>query len=160
MTTLNGIHHLTILTADIDRLEAFYERVFEAPVTLDMEEDGLRHAFIELGPDTVLHPFQVPGVEVPQGDVPMFERGRMDHIGLNATSEQTFWELRRRVLEEDAGVDDAVVTDMGPLLSFTFEDPDGARHEVIWVKPGTPGDEMLARADWKTIDGPPRGSTD
>jgi catechol 2,3-dioxygenase-like lactoylglutathione lyase family enzyme len=160
MKTLNGIHHLTSLTADIDRLTAFYERVFEAPVTLDMEEDGLRHAFIELGPDTVLHPFQVPGVEVPQGDVPMFQRGRMDHIGLNATSEKVFWELRGRILEEGAGVDDAVVSDMGPLLSFTFEDPDGARHEVIWVKPDVPSAEMLARADWETIDGSPAGTAD
>ena len=41
---------------------AFYERIFEAPVTLDMEEEGLRHIFIEVGPRTVLHPIRVPGV--------------------------------------------------------------------------------------------------
>ena len=46
---LNDIHHLTFITADLDRLIAFYERVFEARVTVDLEEDGLRHAFIEVG---------------------------------------------------------------------------------------------------------------
>jgi catechol 2,3-dioxygenase-like lactoylglutathione lyase family enzyme len=149
---LNGIHHLTTLTADMDRLIAFYERVFDASVPLDMDEDGVRHVFIELGPNTVLHPFSVPGVDVPQGDVPMFGRGRLDHFGLNADSEEHFWELRRRIVEEGAGVDDAVVTDMGTLLSFTFEDPDGARHEVIWTKPGVPVAETKDRADWTTVE--------
>jgi len=131
---LNGIHHLTNLTADLDRLIGFYQRVFDAQVTLDMEEEGLRHAFIELGPNTVLHPFEVPGVEVPQGDVPMFARGRLDHFGINTDSEDTFWELRDRV-----------------IVSFTFEDPDGARHEVIWMRPGVPADEILARPEWTTL---------
>jgi catechol 2,3-dioxygenase-like lactoylglutathione lyase family enzyme len=61
MQLLNGIHHLTFVTSDMDRLIAFYERVFGARVTVDLEEEGLRHAFIEVGPHTVLHPFQVPG---------------------------------------------------------------------------------------------------
>ncbi len=65
MALIDGIHHLTTLTADLDRLIGFYARVFGAGVTLDLEEEGLRHAFIELGPATVLHPFQVPGLEVP-----------------------------------------------------------------------------------------------
>jgi catechol 2,3-dioxygenase-like lactoylglutathione lyase family enzyme len=151
---LGGIHHLTVLSADIDRLAAFYERVFEAPKTLDMEEDGLRHVYIQLGPATVLHPFEVPGIDVPQGEIPMFQRGRMDHIGLHAESEESFWELRRRVLAEGAAVDDAVVSDMGSLISFTFEDPDGLRHEVIWERPGELPEATLPRAEWTTADDP------
>jgi len=149
---LNGVHHLTNLTADMDRLIEFYERVFDAEVMLDMEEEGLRHAFIRLGPSTFLHPFQVPGVEVPQGDVPMFARGRLDHYGLNADSEETFWKLRDAVREAGAGVDNAVVTDMGNLLSFTYEDPDGARHEVIWTRSEKLDPEELQRSRWKTIE--------
>jgi uncharacterized glyoxalase superfamily protein PhnB len=43
------------LTAeDMDRLLAFYVRVFDAEVTLDMTEKGLRHAFFTVGPATVL----------------------------------------------------------------------------------------------------------
>jgi catechol 2,3-dioxygenase-like lactoylglutathione lyase family enzyme len=92
---LNDIHHLTFITADLDRLIGFYERVFEARVTVDLEEEGLRHAFIEVGPHTVLHPFQVPGVE-PLGSQPVFQRGRLDHFALNAASEEAFRELHRR----------------------------------------------------------------
>jgi catechol 2,3-dioxygenase-like lactoylglutathione lyase family enzyme len=69
---LNDIHHLTFITADLDRLIAFYERVFGAQVTVDLEEEGLRHAFIEVGPRTVLHPFQVPDA-TPPGPQPMFQ---------------------------------------------------------------------------------------
>ena len=76
-------------TADLDRLIAFYERVFGARVTLDLEEEGLRHAFIEVGPHPVLHPFQVPDL-IPPGSQPMFQRGRLEHFGLNAASQEAF----------------------------------------------------------------------
>lgn len=149
MKLLNDIQHLTFITADMDRLIAFYERVFEARVTVDLEEDGLRHAFIEVGPHTVLHPFQVTGVE-PPGPQPMFQRGRLDHFALNAASEEAFRELRRRVVIEGAG--NGVVTDMGLLLSFGFTDPDGGGHEVVWVKPGVPARALLKRADWAMVE--------
>ena len=57
---LNGIHHLTFVAADMDRLISFYGRLFGARTTVVLEEEGLRHAFIEVGPRTVLHPFEVP----------------------------------------------------------------------------------------------------
>ena len=147
---LDGIHHLTILTADMDRLVGFYERVFGARVTMDIEEEGVRHTFIELGPSTVLHPFEIPGADVPQGEIPMFARGRLDHVGLNAVSEEAFLELRRRVIAEGAG--DGVVTDMRTLLSFGFTDPDGGEHEVVWMKPGLADEEPLRRIDWITVE--------
>lgn len=150
MALLNGIHHLAILTADMDRLIAFYERVFDARPLLDMEEEGLRHAFIELGPTTVLHPFQIPGVEVPQEPVSMFTRGRLDHLALNASSEEAFREVRQRVIA--AGADDGTVTDVGPILSLTFTDPDGAEHEVTWSKPGVTFGRSQTRALWTTVE--------
>jgi catechol 2,3-dioxygenase-like lactoylglutathione lyase family enzyme len=149
MQLLNDIHHLTFVTADMDRLIDFYERVFEARVTVDLEEEGFRHVFIEVGPHTVLHPFQVAGVE-PPGYQTMFERGRLDHFGLNAASEEAFLELRRRVIFEDAG--DGEVTDMGSLLSFGFTDPDGGAQEVIWAKPDIPVERTLPRAEWAPYD--------
>ena len=149
MPLLNDFHHLTFVTSDLDRLIAFYERVFGARVTVDLEEEGLRHAFIEVGPRTVLHPFQVPGVD-PPGPLPMFGRGRLDHFALNAASEEAFGEILRRVVAEGAG--DGVVTDMGSLLNFGFTDPDGGQHEVVWVKPGVPAESGLRRAEWSSFE--------
>ena len=149
MQLLNDMHHLTFLTADMDRLIDFYARVFGARVTVDLEEEGLRHAFIEIGPHSVLHPFQVPGVE-PPGAQPMFERGRLDHFALNAATEEAFREARRRLVEE--GASDGTVTDMGSLLLLSFSDPDEGRHELVWVKPGVPVAQGLRRAEWTRSD--------
>ena len=148
MQLLNDIHHLTFITADMGRLISFYARVFDARVTVDLEEEGLRHAFIEVGPHTVLHPFQVPGIE-PPGPQPMFKRGRLDHFALNAASEQAFREVRRRLVAE--GASDGAVTDMGSLLLLSFIDPDGGSHEVAWVKPGVPVTQGLKRAEWTKV---------
>jgi hypothetical protein len=118
-------------------------------VTVDLEEEGLRHAFIEVGPHTVLHPFQVPGVE-PPGPLPMFGRGRLDHFAFNAASEEAFRGILRRVVEEGAG--DGSVTDMGSLLNTGFTDPDGGEHEVVWVKPSVPVEAGLRQAEWKSVE--------
>ena len=81
---VDGAHHITFLTDDMDRLLAFYVRVFDAEVTLDMTEEGLRHAFLRVGPTTVLHPFQILEGPGPPPPSPMFSRGRLDHFALLA----------------------------------------------------------------------------
>lgn len=149
MLLLNDIHHLTFITANMDRLIAFYERVFDAQLLLDLEEEGLRHSFIKVGPHTILHPFQIPAIQ-PPGDQPMFQRGRLDHFALNSASEEAFREIHRRVMAE--GVDDGIVTDMGSIIIFSFTDPDRGRHEVVWVKPDVPVNAGIKRAEWKTVE--------
>ena len=152
MALVNDVHHIAFLTADMDRLISFYARIFDARVTLDVA-DPARHAFIEIGPHTVLHPFEVPAAEVP-GRQPMFARGRLDHFALNAVSEEAFREIRRRVVAEGAqATEGGLVTDMGALLSFTFHDPDEAWVEVMWVKPGVRfEDAPTGPAEWRMID--------
>ena len=148
---IKGLHHVAFLTTDMDRLMGFYERVFEPRVTLDLTEEGLRHAFIEIGPHTLLHPFQIP--DVPLGPAePMFGRGRLDHLALSAADEKAFWELRRRIVAEGAG--DGTVTDMGSVLNVGFTDPDGSQHEVVWPRPGVPAAAGRRRAEWTTVEPP------
>jgi catechol 2,3-dioxygenase-like lactoylglutathione lyase family enzyme len=149
MQLLDDIHHLTFLSADLDRLIAFYAEVFDAPVLLDLREDGLRHVMIPVGPHSNLHAFQIPGID-PPGPLPMFQRGRLDHFALNAASEQAFRELYRRLVAR--GACDGEVTDMGPLLLFSFVDPDGAKHEVAWNKPGALLGQGGERAAWKRVE--------
>jgi catechol 2,3-dioxygenase-like lactoylglutathione lyase family enzyme len=71
----DGVHHLTFLTEDMERLVAFYVRVFEAELTLDMTEEGARHVFLRVGPNTVLHPSQLLEGTSPPPPAPMFTRG-------------------------------------------------------------------------------------
>jgi catechol 2,3-dioxygenase-like lactoylglutathione lyase family enzyme len=150
---VDGIHHLTFLTKDIDRLTAFYERVLGAPTTLDLTEEGVRHVFIELSPTTVLHPFQFLVEDAPPlAPAPgtMFARGRIDHFALLAPSEEAFRELRRRI--EAEGAADGDVRDMRAAWIMGFHDPDGIYVEVIWRKPALPDSDTLLRAEWTTVD--------
>jgi catechol 2,3-dioxygenase-like lactoylglutathione lyase family enzyme len=146
---VDGVHHVTFLTEDMDRLLAFYVRVFDAEVTLDMTEEGVRHAFLKVGSTTVLHPFQMLEGPGPPPPAPMFRRGRLDHFALLAPSEEAFRELRRRI--EAEGAADGDVRDMKSYWIMGYFDPDGAAHEVMLRRPGAAEADMLERARWTTV---------
>jgi catechol 2,3-dioxygenase-like lactoylglutathione lyase family enzyme len=151
MTLVEGMHHVTFLTEDVDRLTAFYERVFDATKTLDMKEEGVRHVFLEIGSTTVLHPFQIlEGPPLPPAPGTMFQRGRLDHFALLAPSEEAFREIRRRI--ESEGAADGDVRDMKTMWIMGLHDPDRFYVEVIWRKPGVPDAQTLKRAEWKIVE--------
>jgi catechol 2,3-dioxygenase-like lactoylglutathione lyase family enzyme len=151
MTLVEGIHHVTFLSEDLDRLASFYERAFDARKTLDMTEEGVRHIYLEVGPTTVLHPFQfLEDLPLPSAPGTMFQRGRLDHFALRAPSEEAFREVRRRV--EAEGAADGDVRDMDTMWIMGFNDPDGFYVEVIWHKPDKPDSETLPRAGWRTLE--------
>jgi catechol 2,3-dioxygenase-like lactoylglutathione lyase family enzyme len=151
MTLVEGMHHVTFLTEDVDRLTAFYERVFDATRTLDMKEEGVRHVFLEIGSTTVLHPFQIlEGPPLPPAPGTMFQRGRLDHFALLAPSEEAFREIRRRI--ESEGAADGDVRDMKTMWIMGLHDPDRFYVEVIWRKPGVPDAQTLKRAEWKIVE--------
>lgn len=151
MNLVEGVHHVTFLTEDIERLSAFYRRVFDARTTLDMTEGGVRHVFLEVEPTTVLHPFQIlDGPALPSAPGTMFQRGRLDHFAFWAPSEEAFREIRRRI--ESEGAADGDVRDMKTMWIMGFHDPDGLYVEVIWHKPGVPDSETLPRAKWQTVE--------
>jgi catechol 2,3-dioxygenase-like lactoylglutathione lyase family enzyme len=151
MRLVEGVHHVTFLTEDLDRLTAFYERVFDATKTLDMTEEGVRHVFIEIGPATVLHPFQIlTAPALPPAPGTMFRRGRLDHFALRAPSEEAFREIRSRI--EAEGAADGDVRDMKTMWIMGFHDPDDFYVEVIWRKPDVPDHETLERAEWSTVE--------
>jgi catechol 2,3-dioxygenase-like lactoylglutathione lyase family enzyme len=151
MTLVVGVHHVTFLTEDVERLVAFYGRVFDARKTFDETEEGVRHVFLEVGSTAVLHPFQIlDGPSLPPAPGTMFGRGRLDHFALLAASEDAFREIHRRI--ELEGAADGDVRDMDTMWIMGFHDPDGFYVEVIWRKPGVPDSETLPRQAWKTVE--------
>lgn len=132
---LEGLNHVAILTNDADRLHAFYEEVFEATVqTVGPEvEPGLRMSIIHVGPWSELNVFEIEGNTEADRQVPMFGRGRIDHLALQAESIEAFDAIRDRLVERGAA--DEFVTDFGPMLSIFFRDPDGLECEVCVTNP-------------------------
>ncbi len=153
---LRGINHVATLTADTERLHDFYREVFDAEIAGDLKEapegPGFRLSFVDIGDGTMLNVFQIDGNTEASRQVPMFGRGRIDHLGLRARDLASFEEIRRRLMERGAA--DAFVTDFGPELSLFFRDPDGLEGEVlvenpdaipgVYHPPGTPARRYVA----------------
>jgi catechol 2,3-dioxygenase-like lactoylglutathione lyase family enzyme len=130
---LDGINHVALLTTDTDRLVEFYRDVFGATVFAQQDAGpGTTLTFIDIGPATQLNVFQMDGNEQPH--TPMFARGPIDHLGLQASSKESFDTIRTRLMER--GATDGFVTDFGGALSVFFVDPDGLECEVCLHIPG------------------------
>ena len=131
---LDGLNHVALLTNDTDRLVDFYREVFEARVDGQQQDgSGLRLTFIRVGESSELNVFEIAHNTEATRQTPMFERGRIDHLGLQAASLEAFDEIRRRLMARGAA--DDFVTDFGPILSVFFRDPDGLEGEVCVANP-------------------------
>jgi catechol 2,3-dioxygenase-like lactoylglutathione lyase family enzyme len=132
-----GFNHVAVITNDLDRFQAFYREVFDAVVVRDGSEfpdgSGPRLSVIMIGEYAELNVFQVDGNTEADRQLPMFGRGRLDHLAIQATSLEAFEEIRDRLILRGAA--DDFVTDFGPMLSLFFRDPDGLEAEVCVENP-------------------------
>ncbi len=134
---LKGLNHVGMITNDADRLNDFYREVFDAEVVRDGSEfpegTGPRLSIIKIGDWAELNVFQIEGNHEADRQTPMFGRGRLDHLALQAASLQDFETIRQRLMDRKAA--DDFVTDFGPMLSIFFRDPDGLECEVCVENP-------------------------
>ena len=132
-----GFNHVAVLTNDTERLQEFYTEVFDAVVLRDGleidDEPDVRMTVIHVGPSAELNVFQIKGNTESQRQTPMFERGRLDHLALQAASLEAFETIRDRLMAR--GSADDFVTDFGQILSVFFRDPDGLECEVCVKNP-------------------------
>ena len=143
---LSGLNHVAVLTGDTERFLEFYDGVFEATHDVLQDQDGFKVTAVWIGPTAELNVFQIDGNLEHERQVPMFGRGRLDHLALEAASIEAFEEIRDRLLGR--GATDGFVTDFGQILSLFFRDPDGLEAEVcvrnpdaqpgVFNPPGTP----------------------
>lgn len=134
---LKGLNHVAIITNDTARLNAFYEEVFDAEILRDGSEfpdgKGPRLSIVKIGDWSELNVFQIEGNTEADRQTPMFGRGRIDHLAVQAASMEAFEAIRQRLMARGAA--DDFVTDFGPMLSIFFRDPDGLECEVCVENP-------------------------
>jgi catechol 2,3-dioxygenase-like lactoylglutathione lyase family enzyme len=146
---LDGYNHVAVLTKDTARLHAFYREVFDADVLVEGKgppDGSVKMSAVRLGPHSELNVFEIGGNTEADRQTPMFGRGRIDHLALQAESLDAFEVVRDRLVAR--GASDGFVTDFGPILSLFFRDPDGLECEVcvenpdaqpgVFHPPGTP----------------------
>jgi catechol 2,3-dioxygenase-like lactoylglutathione lyase family enzyme len=143
---LSGIDHVAVMTGDTRRLVEFYEGAFDATHQVVEEQEGFTMTIVRVGRTGQLNVFEMAGNDEHERQVPMFGRGRLDHLALHAASTEAFDVIRDRLIQR--GATDGFVTDFGPVLSLFFRDPDGLEAEVcvdnpdarpgVFNPPGTP----------------------
>lgn len=130
---VSGINHVAILTGETGRFLEFYGGVFDATHEVLQEREGFRLTIVWVGSSAELNVFELDGNTEHERQVPMFGRGRLDHLALEAASLEAFDEIRSRLLARSAT--DGFVTDFGHILSLFFRDPDGLEAEVCVANP-------------------------
>ena len=130
---LSGLNHVAVLTGDTARFLEFYGSVFDATHEVLQGEPGFSVTLVWIGPTTELNVFEIQSNTEHEHQVPMFGRGRLDHLALEAASIESFDEIRNRLLAR--GATDGFVTDFGHILSLFFRDPDGLESEVCVQNP-------------------------
>ena len=129
-SSARGVHHVALLSSDVERTIRFYQDVLEFPLTEIFENRdyaGSNHFFFDLGNGNLLAFFDFPGLDLgPYEEV----LGGLHHIAISVDPER--WERLRDKLY-DAGV--GYQEESGS--SLYFNDPDGARLELIADPLGT-----------------------
>jgi len=118
------VHHVALLSSDVERTVRFYQEVVGFPLTDIFENrdyQGSNHFFLDIGHGSALAFFDLPGLDLgPYAEV----LGGLHHIAISVTPES--WAQARQRLDA-AGV--AYQAESG--TSMYFKDPDGARPELI-----------------------------
>jgi len=123
-STARGVHHVALLSSDVERTVRFYQGVLGFPLTEMIENrdyKGSTHFFFDLGNGNLLAFFDFPGLDLgPYAEV----LGGLHHLAISVDP-ATWRELRDRL--EAAGVE--YMEESG--TSIYFRDPDGARIELL-----------------------------
>ena len=123
-STAGGVHHVALLSADVERTIRFYQDLLEFPLTELFENrdyKGSTHFFFDIGNGNSLAFFDFPGLDLGDyGEV----LGGLHHLAISIPPET--WERLKKKLD-DAGVKYDHISGS----SLYFRDPDGARLELI-----------------------------
>ena len=122
-TSARGVHHVALLSQDVERTIRFYQELLGFPLTELFENrdyPGSTHFFFDIGNGNALAFFDFPTLDLgPYAEV----LGGLHHLAISVPPER--WGEQRQRLE-DAGVETERISS-----SLYFRDPDGARVELI-----------------------------
>ncbi len=123
-STARGVHHIALLSSNVERTIRFYQDILGFPLT-DIFENrdyaGSNHFFFDIGHGNLLAFFDFPDLPLgPYAEV----LGGLHHIAISIERDQ--WDAARDRLKQ-SGV--PVHEESG--TSIYFPDPDGARLELI-----------------------------
>ncbi len=137
-----GVHHLALVSSDMDRTVRFYTEVMGMKLTAKLNiKGGAKHYFFDMGGGNQLAFFWFPEAPAAQPGVgnagfTQFHSAHasMHHVAFTVENEDDLWEAWDRL--EEAGVESMWALDHDFCKSIYFRDPDGILLEfACWVRP-------------------------
>ena len=123
-SSAQGVHHLALLSSNVERTIEFYQDVLEFPLTELFENrdyQGSTHFFFDLGNGNALAFFDFPGLDLgPYAEV----LGSMHHLAISVSPEK---HAHLKTKLEAAGI----AIDFEHDSSLYFSGPDGERLELL-----------------------------
>ena len=123
-TTARGLHHVALVSSDVQQTIDFYAGLLEFPLTEIIENrdyPGSTHFFFDVGNGNLLAFFDFPGLDVgPYAEV----LGGLHHIAISVEPQK--WQ-RLKDKFDAAGTEHVLESE----VSIYFRDPDGARLELL-----------------------------
>jgi catechol 2,3-dioxygenase-like lactoylglutathione lyase family enzyme len=119
-----GVHHVALLSSDVETTVRFYQETLEFPLTEMFENrdyQGSTHFFFDIGHGNALAFFDMPGLDL--GDYAEV-LGGLHHLAISVAPDR--WATIKARLD-DQGIEYAHIDGS----SIYFRDPDGARIELI-----------------------------
>jgi catechol 2,3-dioxygenase-like lactoylglutathione lyase family enzyme len=129
---VTGFNHLAVLTADIERLVAFYRDVLGGEPVDVPAPPGTRARAVRFGPTAALVMMEIDDNPHTDGRGEELHRGHLDHVGFEAPTAAALEAIRQRLVA--SGASDGHVNDYGALVTVNFTDPDGMATEVCWLR--------------------------
>jgi catechol 2,3-dioxygenase-like lactoylglutathione lyase family enzyme len=123
-SSARGLHHLALLSSDVEATIAFYQGVLEFPLTELFENrdyEGSTHFFFDIGNGNLLAFFDFPGLDLGAYAEIL---GGLHHVAISVEPDR--WDHLRTKLDA-AGVPTTVISGS----SVYFGGPDGERLELI-----------------------------
>lgn len=130
MPISTGFNHIATVTADLNRVVAFYTEVFDAAVTLEISRsaDHPRMIILDLGGGSALNIAESDADSIVGDRRRAGRRGPIDHYGIAVDSRATLETVEDRL--RTAGADLGEIHQLGDIWSLFFRDPDGMELEV------------------------------
>jgi catechol 2,3-dioxygenase-like lactoylglutathione lyase family enzyme len=150
-THWRGVHHLALVTTDMDATVRFWHGVLDARLVTTLAMPSFRHYFFEVAPGNTVAFFEYKDQRLatyskPAG-VPYERASQFDHLSIHLPDEAALLRLRDRLKSHACEVTDVVDHDF--LRSIYFSDNNGIALEASWWvldptgRPVDYGDERL-----------------
>ena len=129
-----GIHHLALITDDMDSTVRFWHGVLGARLVTTIGTPSFRHYFFEFGPQQTVAFFEYTDAEYDRmalaAGVPDERKHQFDHLSFNLADEQALESLAARL--EAFSCEVTEVVDHDTMRSIYFTDPNGIALEASW----------------------------